>query len=279
MPDTTLAPAGLTSPAVYPTLREVHPRYGDLGPDGHITTTALARWFEDARVGVDLGSFRRLVEDGGMGAFRILLAAQTVERRAAVSWGDYRVGVGVRRIGGSSFTYSYGAFAGERCVGLGETVTVFSGTCGAMTLPDELRDDLAGLAIDEPGAVPAERPGPERHERDLYPFALDLRARLGDIDTNRHGNNVAVLSWYVDAVAAWQLDVLGATPGGPPPELTPVTASVQYVAEVAYPGDYRVGVRPRVEGDVVHYACGLFAGDRCVGLADLVGPAAPGLRP
>jgi len=54
-PDAALAPlthpvaalAPLTHPGAYPVLRDVAPRYSDLGPDGMISTTGLARWFED----------------------------------------------------------------------------------------------------------------------------------------------------------------------------------------------------------------------------------------
>ena len=275
MPDTTVTAAPLTDLSAFPTLREVHPRYGDLGPDGLVDLVAVARWLEDARVGAALDSFRRMVEDGATRGGRVLLASQRVQRLGRVDYGaDHRIGIGVRRIGGSSFTYGYGVFTGERCVATGETVTVYATADGPATLPDALREDLGRMAIEEPGVAPTPRPGPERRDPASYPWGLDVRARLGDIDTNRHGNNVALIGWYTDAVAEWQLEHLGATPGGPPPELAPTTISVQYVAEVAYPGTYRLGLRTAADGDGQSYACGLFAGDRCVGLADLTGPSA-----
>ena len=54
--------AALTHPAAYPMLRVVTPRYADLGGDGLVSAMGLGRWFEDARVGVALPGFRRLVE-------------------------------------------------------------------------------------------------------------------------------------------------------------------------------------------------------------------------
>ena len=273
MSDTTEGVDPLTDLAVFPTLGEVRPRYSDVGPDGLVDIVAVARWFEDARVEAAVGAFRRLREDGGMAAGRILLASQRVARLGRIDPGDdHRIGLGVRRVGGSSFTYGYGVFAGETCVATGETVTVFATADGSATLPDALREDLGRMAVDEPGAAPPPRPGPERHDPGTYPFRVDVRARLSDIDTNRHGNNVALLSWYTDAVAGWQLEYLGATPGGPPPELAPTVLSIQYLAEVAYPSTYRLGLRTAVEGDRQRYECGLFLGERCVGLADLTGP-------
>ncbi len=278
MPDTAPAHCALTHPGAYPVLRDVAPRYSDLGPDGMISATGLARWFEDARVSVELPGFRRLVEDGEFGPFRVLLAAQHVDRLAPMRWdGKYRIGVGVRRVGNSSFTYGYGVFCDDRCVALGDTVTVFATDAGPADLPDALRSDLGGLVLDEPDAPAAHRPGPERRDRSTYPFAVSLRARIGDIDTNRHVNNVALLSWYADGVAALHDEILTLGWGGPPPEIAPSELRVQYVAEVGYPAEYEIGVAvlgqgADADGDpTVHYGLGVFLGDRCVGLADATG--------
>jgi len=101
-----------------------------------------------------------------------------------------------------------------------------------------------------------------------------MRARIGDIDTNHHVNNVALAAWYVDAVAALHLDPAHAR-GGPATPLGPTAIDVEYPAEVTYPGVYTVGVAVTgIERGMARYACGLFQGDDCVGLADLEGPAA-----
>jgi acyl-CoA thioester hydrolase len=279
MTDTSAVPCALTHPGAYPVLREVAPRYSDLGPDGMISATGLARWFEDVRVNVELPAFRRLVEDGEFGPFRVLLAAQHVDRLAPMRWdGKYRIGVGIRRVGNSSFTYGYGVFDDDRCVALGDTVTVFATEAGPAHLPDALRSDLAGLVLEEPDAPPALKPAPERRDRAAYPFAVSLRARVGDIDTNRHVNNVVLLSWYADGVAALHDEILTSGWGGPPPEIAPDEFRVQYVAEVGYPAEYEIGVAVLGQGlddeggPTVHYGLGVFLGDRCVGLADATGP-------
>jgi acyl-CoA thioester hydrolase len=100
--------------------------------------------------------------------------------------------------------------------------------------------------------------------------------RIGDVDTNRHVNNVAVLSWYADAVAAWQSARLGDPDGGPPEELAPTAWEIQYVDEVAHPRTYDVAlaVDPAPDGRL-HYRAGVFSGARCVGLADGFGAAGP----
>ncbi|MDD7964490.1 acyl-CoA thioesterase [Actinomycetospora lemnae] len=277
----------LTDAAAFPVLRTVAPRYADLGGDGRVTTVALGRWFEEARVAAGLPRFRRLVEDGGFSSFRILLAAQRIRRLAPVTPGlDHRIGSGVRRIGRSSYSWGHGVFAGDRCVAVSDSVTVLATGAGPSGLPDELRADLAALVIDEPGDA-APRPEAARREYARYPHAHRITTRIGDVDTNRHVNNVAVLSWYADAVASWQSARLGDPDGGPPEDLAPVAWDVQYVDEVAHPRTYdvvlavdreteRSGARPfDTAPDGLHYRAGVFAGERCVGLADGIGAAGP----
>jgi len=266
---------GLTDLAAFPVLRPVTPRYSDLGGDRRVTTVALTRWLEEARVQAELPRFRALVADGG-GRFRIVLAAQRLRALAPVPRGaDYRIGLGVRRIGGSSFSYGYGVFAGDRCVAVGDSVTVVATGSGPSELPDELRADLASMVIDEPGAAGAPRPEPARRDRTRYPAVHRLTSRIGDVDTNRHVNNVAILSWYADAVAAWQSGRLGDPDGGPPEELAATAWEVQYVDEVAHPRTYDVVLAVDAAADGLHYRAGLFSGERCVGLADGFGAAGP----
>jgi acyl-CoA thioester hydrolase len=263
----------LTDPTAYPVLAPFRPRYADLGGDGAVTTVALGRWFEEARVSVALPRFRRLVQDGGFGVFRVLLAVQRIRTLAPITLdGDYRIGTGVRRIGGSSYSYGHGVFAGERCVAVSDSVTVLATGAGPTALPDELRADLAAMVIDEPGGGPP-RPEPSRRDRAGYPSVHTVVTRIGDVDTNRHVNNVAVLSWYADAVAAWQTAQLDSPDGGPPEDLAPTAWEVQYVAEVAHPRTYDVALIVDDVPDGLHYRAGVFAGERCVGLADGFGPS------
>ncbi|WP_328307175.1 hypothetical protein [Actinomycetospora sp. NBC_00405] len=266
---------GLTDLAAFPVLRPVTPRYSDLGGDRRVTTVALTRWLEEARVQAELPRFRALVQDGG-GRFRIVLAAQRLRALAPVPRGaEYRIGLGVRRIGGSSFSYGYGVFAGDRCVAVADSVTVVATGSGPSELPDELRADLATMVIDEPGGAAAPRPEQARRDRTRYPVVHRLTSRIGDVDTNRHVNNVAILSWYADAVAAWQSGRLGDPDGGPPEELAATAWEVQYVDEVAHPRTYDVVLAVDAAADGLHYRAGLFSGERWVGLADGFGPAGP----
>ena len=116
----------------------------------------------------------------------------------------------------------------------------------------------------------------DRLVREIYPFRVDVRARFGDLDTNRHVNNVALAGWYLDALAELHLDVLGYPTGGPLDSLAPSSLRIDYLAEVHYPAIHqlRVGV-VELDETSVRYACGLFDGPRCIGLAEATGGLSP----
>jgi acyl-CoA thioester hydrolase len=261
-------------PSSYPVLIEHAARYSDLDPSRRIGRDALARWFEDARVTVE-----RDVFGAGLAArMRLLLASVQVDVLAPLRVaGEYRIGLGVTRIGTSSFAYSYGVFVGDECVATGESVSVHATGTGPAPLPGPVRAALDGLRVDGPASARPERE-PTRLVREAYPFRLDMRTRFGDLDTNRHVNNVALAGWYLDGLAELHLDVLGYPTGGPLDGLSPSSLRVEYLDEVRYPGIYqlRVGVLDLDETSA-RYACGLFDGPRCIGLADAVGAhRAPG---
>jgi Predicted thioesterase len=230
------------------------------------------RWFEDARVAVERDAFGADLTTRLRSHVRLLLASVRVEVLAPLRvTGTYRVGVGVTRIGTSSFSYTYAVFAGDECVATGESVSVHVTGGGPAPIPAAVRVALEALRVDAPPAVRAER-DPLRLVREAYPFRLDIRTRFGDLDTNRHVNNVALAAWYLDALAELHLDVLGFPTGGPLDGLSPSSLHVEYLDEVHYPAinQLRVGVLDLDETSV-RYACGLFDGSRCIGLAEALG--------
>jgi acyl-CoA thioesterase FadM len=258
----------LLPPSSYPVLLEHEARYGDLDPSRRIGRDALVQWFEDARVTVERTRFGAELT----GRMRLLLASVRVDVLAPLRvTGRYRVGIGVTHIGTSSFAYSYSVFADDECVATGESVSVNAAEGRPAPMPDEVRAALRHLRVDVPATARPEL-DPARRVREAYPFRLDVRTRFTDLDTNRHINNVALARWYLDGLAELHLDVLGYPTGGPLDGLSPSSLSVQYLDEVRYPGIYqlRVGV-VELDDITARYACGLFDGPRCIGLADAVG--------
>ncbi|MGI5196822.1 hypothetical protein ACQEVY_24800 [Streptomyces sp. CA-288835] len=262
----------------FPTQLDVRVRQADLGRDGSVSTTGVARWLEDARLRVRLRRFERLVAAGQFDPFHILLVSQRVERLAPVGRADagIQVHTGVRRIGRSSFTFEHAVFVGSKRVGSGEATIVLSGAAGPLALPDELIADLADLQLPESGQTGMTRPGAERHQRDHYAYFAPLRARIGDVDSNQHVNFIALATWYDEAITAFALEAIGLGEGGLVPDLAPWSYRIQYVGEVTYPGDYEIGIRVRAfdddSVDSVHYELGIFRGGKCLGVADAIGP-------
>jgi len=259
-------------PSLFPVLLEHEARYSDLDPSRRIGRDTLVRWFEDARVQLGREALDADLAERAQGAVRLRVVAVRVDVLAPLRIaGGYRIGIGVSRVGTSSASYRYAVFAGDECVATGESTSVYVGDDGAAApLPDELREQLGRHRTAGP-----EAPAPHRdavRAREAYPFRVDIRTRFGDLDTNRHVNNVRLATWYLDGLAELHVDVLGYPVGGPLDGLAPSSLSVQYRDEVHYPGIYALRVAVAgIDDDVVRYACGLFDGPKCVGTAEAVG--------
>ncbi|GJF06464.1 acyl-CoA thioesterase [Pseudonocardia sp. D17] len=258
-------------PSLYPVLFDRTPRYHELEPCGAVARTSVLRWFEQARRAVERRAF------GEQRPFvRPPLAAERVEVLGPLpSHGDYQVGVGVSAINGSSFSCTYGLFVAGDCVALGDSVSVHSRDGMPAELPPDVRDRLAAMDSTRIPVRVVDR-DPARLVRDAYPFGVDVRARFGDLDPGRTVGNVALAGWYLDVLAELHVDVLGHELHGPVgctvDGLAPRSLSVDHLTDVAYPGSYRVGVAVVCLDDTsVHYACGLFDGAHCLGLAEAIG--------
>jgi acyl-CoA thioester hydrolase len=119
-------------------------------------------------------------------------------------------------------------------------------------------------------------PDPARRELARYPWVHDIRARFADVDNLGHINNVAVVSYYEDARAAFNNELLGLFSLGGSAKAGPfhflvAQSKVDYLAEAHYPGNFQVGVAiGRIGRSSVVYYAGLFRDGACLGLADAV---------
>jgi acyl-CoA thioester hydrolase len=261
----------------FPVAVERTARYSDLDPTRRLGRDALLRWFEDARVAVERDAFGADLTTREHWQVKRLLASVRVDVLAPlkVTGRPYEVALGVTRIGTSSFTYAYAVYDGDDCVATGSSTSVHVDENGSAPLPDAVRAELERLRVDAPEPA-REATDPARLVRESYPFRVDMRTRFGDLDTNRHVNNVALAGWYLDALAELHLDVLGYPTGGPLDSLAPSSLRIDYLTEVLYPAinQLRVGV-VEVSDTAVRYACGLFDGPRCIGLAEATGGLSP----
>ncbi len=259
----------------FPHHQQVVQRFGDLAPDGTISTVALSRLFEHPRVGLRLPRFGKLTAGGGFTPYQILFVSQRVERLTAFGrvGSTVRVGTGVRATGRSSYTYGQGMFVDERLVATAEATVVLADGSGPIALPDELLADLAGLRLPGTGAPAASKPEPRRRERQYYPATATVHSRVGDVDVNRHVNYIAQLGWYDEAIASHAHRLLGDDAARKLPRYLPWRYHVNYLGEVLHPRSYDIGIAVTGHDEhTVRYELGLFDGGQCLGTADAAAP-------
>jgi acyl-CoA thioester hydrolase len=107
-----------------------------------------------------------------------------------------------------------------------------------------------------------------------YPLQFEAKALYGDVDTNRHVNNVAVARWFEESRAQLNHRVAGAARLlDPPPglQLLLVSIQIEYLQQVPYPGTVTVGAAVgRLGGASYAIAHGLFHDGGCAALGESV---------
>jgi acyl-CoA thioester hydrolase len=131
----------------YPLKVRILARYADVDPLWHINNVAIAQYYEEARVSTTMmvmGGRRVASPDGE----RILIAHQCIDYlREATYPGALEIGIGVLRVGRSSFRYGMAMFQDGACVSVSEAVLVYADAQGPAGLPDEYRRRLEGWLI------------------------------------------------------------------------------------------------------------------------------------
>jgi acyl-CoA thioester hydrolase len=137
-------------PERYPLKVRILARYADVDPLWHINNVAIAQYYEEARVSTTMMVMggRRVASPEGE---RILIAHQSIDYlREATYPGSLDIGIGVLRIGRSSFRYGMAMFQDGACVSVSEAVLVFADSEGPAALPEDYRRRLEGWLIAAP---------------------------------------------------------------------------------------------------------------------------------
>ncbi|WP_420473606.1 acyl-CoA thioesterase [Noviherbaspirillum sp. ST9] len=111
---------------------------------------------------------------------------------------------------------------------------------------------------------------PWRREQRFYSFSTDLPTRYADMDTERHVNNVAVLTLHAEARSRLHLALFGRDEWlARTHALRPAKLQTDFLEIAHYPGDVAAGVS-LVSLDPHQYtlAIGLFQDGACVGLQE-----------
>jgi acyl-CoA thioester hydrolase len=131
-------------PDRYPLKVRILARYADVDPLWHINNVAIAQYYEEARVSASMTMMegRRIPTGDGE---RILIAHQTIDYLREASYpGTLEIGIGVLRIGNSSYTYGMAMFQDGACVSVSDAVLVYANASGPARLPDGYRRRLEG---------------------------------------------------------------------------------------------------------------------------------------
>ena len=132
---------------LYPFKVEILARYADVDPLWHINNVAIAQYYEEARV----STTRRIMGGGRIPTgpdLRLLLARQSIDYlREAGYPGKLTVGVGVLRIGNSSYTLGMAMFQDGGCVSVSDAVLVVADATGPTRLPEEYRERMQALLL------------------------------------------------------------------------------------------------------------------------------------
>nr|WP_163549526.1 acyl-CoA thioesterase [Candidatus Frankia nodulisporulans] len=135
--------------ASYPLSHAVIARFSDMDVNGHLNNVALSSYYEDARVAVDLRVFP---EAPGRRSFSLVVAQVSTQYLAEAPFpGTYTIGIGVSRLGTTSFTHSAGLFLDSVCLGLSDAVIVHLVDGLPTPLPPHLRTMIETVAFPAPG--------------------------------------------------------------------------------------------------------------------------------
>lgn len=121
-------------------------RFADLDAQGHVNNNAFGVFFEHGRV-----EFMRHLNSFGPGTpWLIVLARSIIDYRAELHYpAAFRIGLGLLRLGNSSFTIGAGVFKDGQCISTHEAVCVLMGadTRRPMPIPDDLRTSLSAYTL------------------------------------------------------------------------------------------------------------------------------------
>jgi acyl-CoA thioester hydrolase len=141
------------SPALYPVRSTIEARFGDMDANRHLNNLALEAMHENARATLNTQVFpgvytavdRRL---------RLVTANNVVHFLRESHWpATIQTGVGIGRIGRTSYVASTGLFTADGCISLCDTVLVLLDDDGPAPIPEEARTRLAALLFAESGPI------------------------------------------------------------------------------------------------------------------------------
>jgi acyl-CoA thioester hydrolase len=116
------------------------------------------------------------------------------------------------------------------------------------------------------------KPHSGRLDLSSYPHKIEIQARFADLDSQKHLNNVRIVELYQEARISFNLALWGgSTLDARSHRLLVARQSIDYVAEVQWPGAISIGVGVSRTGNTSYsLALAMFQNGKCVGVSDAV---------
>jgi acyl-CoA thioester hydrolase len=135
--------------SVYPHRVDITARFADIDPLWHLNNVRITELYQEARIsfnGVYTKEFGLQPAQGG----RLLVARQSIDYLGEVQWpAVVTIGVGVSRVGKTSYSLAMAMFNQDKCVGVSDTVLVYALHQGPAPIPELLREALRTRMLPE----------------------------------------------------------------------------------------------------------------------------------
>lgn len=129
--------------AAYPLQSAMQLRFGDVDSQRHLNNVAQARLYEEGVMILHRAAIKERPASGNGVVFQWTIRYLAEGRYPA----PLQLGIGVGRLGGTSYRIDMGLFEEDRCISLCDTIVVFQINGASVPLPDFYRSGLAPMAM------------------------------------------------------------------------------------------------------------------------------------
>jgi acyl-CoA thioester hydrolase len=134
-------------PTLYPVRSTVEARFGDMDANRHLNNLALEAMHENARATLNTQVFPGVYTAADR-RYRIVAANSVVHFLRESHWpATIHTGIGIGRIGQTSYVASTGLFVADACISLCDTVLVLLDDDGPAPIPEDARAQLTALLL------------------------------------------------------------------------------------------------------------------------------------
>jgi acyl-CoA thioester hydrolase len=138
---------GRLNPALYPVKNTIEARFGDMDANRHLNNLALEAMHENARATLNTQVFPDVYTAADR-RIRLVAANSVVHFLVESHWpATIHTGVGIGRIGRTSYVASTALFVADACISLCDTVLVVLDADGPAPIPEDARTRLTGLLL------------------------------------------------------------------------------------------------------------------------------------